>query len=184
MPRHEPRASAMVALLDDATATLMEGGMLRVIQMLTSCHPPPATQLEWPTIELNATSEASRALAHARAGQINQATAALDRLVTTLPQVERGMYWLATLSMAADAAHRCQHTAAAEILSELLAPCVEWTITCPGLIYRGAAAHFAGLAAAVLQRPEATDLLHTGLGIHQRHGARWMTERSRVALAS
>ena len=108
----------------------------------------------------------------------------LDRLVSTLPHVERGGYWLATLSMAAEAAHRCQHAATADILSELLTPCAALTITCPGLIYRGAAAHFAGLAAAVLQRPEATDLLHTGLRIHQRHGARWMAERSRAALAS
>ena len=180
------RAAATAALLDTATATLMEGGMLRTIHMLTSCQPPPATthDVEWPTIEINAMSEASRSLAHARAGQITQATATLDHLVTMLPDVERGMYWLAVLSMAADAAHRCQHAAAADILSELLTPCTALTITCPGLIYRGAAAHFAGLAAAVLQRPAATDLLRAGLQIHQRHGAQWMAARSRAALAS
>ena len=94
------------------------------------------------------------------------------------------MYWLAVLSTAAEAAHRCQHTAAADILSELLTPCTALTITDPGLFYRGAAAHFAGLAAAVLQRPEATDLLRAGLEIHQRHGAHWMVERSRAALAT
>ncbi len=179
------RTSAVAALLDDATATLMEGGMLRAIDMLTSCEPLPAMpHIEWPTIELNAFSEADRSLAHARSGQSEHAAATLDRLVTTLPHVERDAYWLATLSMAAEAAHRCKHRAAADLVSELLTPCDGWTITDPGLIYRGAAAHFAGLAAAVLQRPEATDLLHTGLQIHQRHGARWMAERSRAALAT
>ena len=160
--------------------------MLRTIDMLTSCQPPPPTthDVEWPTIEINAMSEASRSLAHARAGQITQAAVTLDHLVTTLPDVERGMYWLAVLSMAADAAHRCQHAAAADILSELLTPCTALTITDPGLIYRGAAAHFAGLAAAVLRRPEAADLLRAGLQIHQRHGAQWMVERSRAALAT
>ncbi len=179
-------ASAVAAHFDTATATLMEGGMLWTINMLTSCQPPPATthDVDWPTLEINATAEAGRSLALARAGQIAQASATLDRLVTMLPQVERGMYWLAVLSTAAEAAHRCQHTAAADILSELLTPCAALTITDPGLAYRGAAAHFAGLAALVLQRPEATDLLHAGLEIHQRHGAQWMVERSRAALAT
>ncbi len=179
------RASAMAALFDTATATLGEGGMLGVIQVLTSCEPPPEIHhIEWPTIEMNASSDAWRSLAHSRAGQIAQAAATLDRLVTMLPDVEHGSYWLSTLSMAAASAHRCKHAAAAEILSELLTPCATWTITDPGLIYRGAAAHFAGLAAAVLQRPAAIDLLHTGLQIHQRHGARWMADQSRAALAS
>ena len=60
----------------------------------------------------------------------------------------RDTYWLATLSMLADAAHLAGHAATGVALWECLRPLAELTVLYGALIYRGAAAHFAGLAAA------------------------------------
>lgn len=55
----------------------------------------------------------------------------------------------------------------------------------PGLLYRGAAGHHAGLAAATCGRVDlAGELLRAAVDVHVRHGSPWMADESRRALAS
>ncbi|HLM19566.1 MAG TPA: BTAD domain-containing putative transcriptional regulator [Acidimicrobiia bacterium] len=178
------RASSNAALFDEATGAVAYSSMLRVFGMLErSAPPPPRMAMEWPTPEMDATASAFAAVSSAHGGQLDDANAALDRLATLLPTITRDAYWLATLSMVAEASHRCTHGLSAEVAYTLLEPAVELTITDPGLIYRGSAAHFAGLAAAAIGRdPTARQLLLEGLRTHERHGSPWMAARSRAAI--
>jgi hypothetical protein len=171
-------------LFDEATGAVAYGAMLRVFGMLERSAPPlPRMAMEWPTPEMDATASAFDAVSSAHGGQLDDANAALDRLATLLPTITRDAYWLATLSMVAEASHRCTHGSSAEVAYTLLEPAVELTITDPGLIYRGSAAHFAGLAAAAIGRdPTARQLLLEGLTTHERHGSPWMAARSRAAI--
>jgi hypothetical protein len=178
------RASSNAALFDEATGAVAYGAMIRTFGMLEgSAPPPPRMAMEWPTPEMNATASAFAAVSLAHGGQLDEANAALDRLSTLLPTITRDAYWLATLSMVAEASHRCTHGLSAEVAYTLLEPAVRLTITDPGLIYRGAAAHFAGLAAATIGRNRnATELLLEGLTTHERHRSPWMAARSRAAI--
>ncbi len=136
--------------------------------------------IEWPTPEMAATVIAYSAAVHARH---DRPEPLVDRTRELLPGLTRDGYWLATLAMAADACHRTSDQTTAELVGEMLAPALDLTITDPGLRYRGAAAHFAGLTADTLgRREEAIELLQTGLAAHERHGATWMADRSRAAL--
>jgi hypothetical protein len=121
----------------------------------------------------------------ARAGRLDQAAAALAAIgPKRVLGVERDSYWLATLSMLADAAHLAGHRPIADAVAECLQAVVHLTIADPGLCYRGTAAHAAGLAAATCgRRREAVALLSDGLAAHRRHGSPWMARRSQVALA-
>jgi hypothetical protein len=180
------RASSNAALFDEATGAVAYSGMMRVVGMLEGSAPPPPPPrmaMEWPTPEMDATARAFSAVSMAHGGQLDEANAALDRLATLLPTITRDAYWLATLSMVAEASHRCTHCSSADVVYTLLEPAAALTITCPGLIYRGAAAHFAGLAAATIGRqPAARQLLRDGLTTHERHASPWMAARSRVAI--
>lgn len=177
------RRTASVAMFDEATATIGERGMLAVIELLEGrASPTSSVGLEWPTPEMTAAAEAHTADGLARAGLLADAEGVLSRLCRLVPELARDGYWLATLSMVASAVSMTGHTAAAGLVADLLEPCIDLTVADPGLIYRGSAAHFAGLAASVLGRPGAADLLRHGWQVHQRHGAQWMAERSLVAL--
>jgi DNA-binding SARP family transcriptional activator len=178
------RAAAQAAALDPASARMAEVGIVGITRLLSTRDAPAPIAMEWPTPEMTCTAESALAAAHARAGQLEEANAKLDRIVTILPSIEHDGYWLATLSMVAEASHICAHRASASVVADLLDPCLDLTVTDPGLIYRGAAAHFAGLAAQALGRRDAFDLLRAGLAVHDRHGAAWMTERSRAGLAA
>ena len=119
----------------------------------------------------------------ARGGQLDEAQRCSTALRPLLPDLVRDGYWLATLSMVADTCHRTGDAAPQRSSLDLLTPAIDLTITDPGLIYRGAAAHFAGLAASVLGRTDlAVELLRTGLATHERHGSTWMAARSHAAL--
>src|SRR5262245_9477546 len=121
----------------------------------------------------------------ARSGRPEDAAAALGAIEPgSLAEVDRDSYWLATLSMLADAAHLAGSRAVAEAVAECLRPVQQLTILDPGLCYRGAAAHAAGLAAATCgRRRQAADLLSEGLATHSRHDSAWMVGRSQDALA-
>jgi len=178
------RASSNAAFFDEATGAVAYGAMVKMFGMLErTAPPPPRTAMEWPTPEMDATASAFAAVSWAHGGQLDEANAALDRLAMLLPTITRDAYWLATLSMVAEASHRCTHCSSAEVAYTLLEPAVELTITDPGLIYRGAAAHFAGLTAATIGRKRnATQLVLEGLRTHERHRSPWMAARSRAAI--
>ncbi len=184
------RRTASAALLDDGAAAVGEMGMLAMIDFLSGVDEPglsteAVVDIEWPTPEMAAATTAYFGAVHARGGRVVDAQLLLDRTRQLLPDLGRDGYWLATISMVADTCHRTGDRTAAGLVCDLLAPALELTITDPGLIYRGAAAHFAGLAASVLGRTaEATELLRAGLATHERHGSTWMAERSRAALAA
>ncbi len=98
---------------------------------------------------------------------------------------DRDTYWLATLSMLADAAHLAGHAATAAAVWECLRPLAELTVLDGALIYRGAAAHFAGLAAAACgHEREASELLAEGLERHAAHQSPWMVAQSQAAIDS
>ena len=128
--------------------------MLATIDMLTSCQPPPTTthDVEWPTIELNAMAEASRSLAHARAGQDHPSRGDArpphhdpgrrrPRHVLAGGHVD-GRRRRASLPRRGRRHPRRTPRAVRRVDDHV-----------PGLIYRGAAAHFAGLTALVLPTP-------------------------------
>jgi hypothetical protein len=86
--------------------------------------------------------------------------------------------------MLADAAYLARSRPVADAVHECLRPVVHMTIADPGLCYRGAAAHAAGLAAATCGRRDAArELLADGLAVHREHGSEWMAQRSEEALA-
>jgi hypothetical protein len=177
------RRTAADAMFDDGTAILGERGMVAIIELLEGVARPVAwSEIEWPTPEMTAAVAAYGAVTAAQRGAFDDADAALGRLGELMPGVARDGYWLSTVSLIASAASLTENRAGAALAADLLAPVVAFTVTDPGLVYRGSAAHFAGLAAGVVGRPEAVELLREGLDVHQRHGATWMAERSRAAI--
>jgi DNA-binding SARP family transcriptional activator len=178
---------ADAAGFEPAGTNLQRMGMLGIIGLLAGpTDVAPLPPIEWPLPGMELSVRAWHANCLARAGRIDRAADALSRIdPAAISLVERDGYWLATLSMLADAAHRSGAAPIAEAVIELLRPLTDLTIVDPGLIYRGAVAHSAGLAAATCGRhDEANELLSLGLAAHQRHRSPWMTARSRHALST
>jgi DNA-binding SARP family transcriptional activator len=180
-------AAAAAAGLEPTGTAMQRVGMLGVIALLagpTDVAPLPA--IEWPQPALALAALAWHADCLARAGRIEDAAKSLAAIEpATISDVERDAYWLPTLSMLADAAYVAGSVAIAEAVGDCLESLTDLTIVDPGLIYRGSAAHAAGLAAATCgQRDAAVDLLTRGQRIHDEHRSPWMTERSRHALTA
>jgi DNA-binding SARP family transcriptional activator len=173
-------------LLEPADGALMEMGMRGVIDLHAgSTAAPTLSPLDWPVPSMELSVRAWHADSLARSGRGDDAAAALGAIdAASVAQVDRDGYWLATLSMLADAAHLAACPAVAEAVGDCLGPVSHLTIFDPGLCYRGAAAHAAGLAAATCgRRSRAADMLSEGLAAHRRHGSPWMARRSQEALA-
>jgi DNA-binding SARP family transcriptional activator len=180
-------ARADAAGFDPAGTSLQRMGMLGIIRLLAGpTDVAPLAPIEWPLPGMELSVRAWHANCLARAGRIDRAADALSCIDPgTVSLVERDGYWLPTLSMLADAAHLADVAPIAEAVIECLRPVTDLTIVDPGLIYRGAAAHSAGLAAATCgHHHEAIELLSLGLATHQKHGSPWMTARSRHALST
>jgi len=183
----EVRAAGEAALIDSMGAALQEMGTLGIISLLSGpTDVPPLPPIEWPMPSMEVSAKSWHANCLARDGQIANAAGVLDDIdLAFVTDGDRDGYWLATLSMLADAAHLVSHDATAAAVWECLRSVTELTILDPALIYRGAAAHFAGLAAAACgHRREATELLADGLERHEAHQSPWMVAESKGAIAS
>jgi len=179
------RAAAEAALIDPAGGALQEMGMLGIIELLQGpTDVVPLPPIEWPMPSMELSVRAWYADCLARAGQIEHATEALTAIdANFVTDVDHDGYWLATLSMLADAAHLTSDASMGAAVWQSLRAVTHLTILDPGLIYRGTAAHAAGLAAKVCgRRRDATELLSIGLSQHEMHRSPWMVERSRHAL--
>jgi DNA-binding SARP family transcriptional activator len=180
-------AEADAAGFDPAGTAMHRLGLLGIIGLLAGpADVAPLPPIEWPLPSMELSVAAWHANCQARAGQIDQAVESLNRIdPATILEIERDGYWLATLSMLADAAFLTRFVTIAGAVADCLNPLTDLTIVDPGLIYRGAAAHFAGLAVATCgDRAEAVRLLSQGLAAHETHGSAWMTARSREMLAA
>ena len=161
--------------------------MLGVLDLLSGpANVAPLAPVEWPMPSRDLAVRAWHADCLARADQYDGAIETLARIdATGIVDVERDGYWLSTLSMLADAAYLTGCRPIADAVASCLQPCIELTIVDPGLIYRGTAAHAAGLAVATSgRRNDAVDLLSIGRSRHEAHNSPWMAERSRGAIAS
>jgi DNA-binding SARP family transcriptional activator len=180
------RAWSEAVAVEPGDSALMEMGLLGIIDLLAGpSHVPAMPPLDWPVPSMALAVKAGHADALARVGRLDEAAAELAAIgpdaVTGVP---RDGYWLATLSMLADAAYLAGSPPVAGAVHECLRPVAQVTIVDPGLCYRGTAAHATGLAAATCGRHrEARDLLSAGLARHREHGSPWMTQRSEDALA-
>ncbi len=173
-------------LLEPADGALMEMGMRGVIDLLAGpTEVPTLPPLDWPVPSMELNVRAWHADSLARSGRADDAATALGAIdPVSVAQVDRDSYWLATLSMLADAAHLAACPAVADAAGEVLGPVSHLTILDPGLNYRGAAAHAAGLADATCgRRSRAAAMLSEGLAAHRRHGSPWMARRSQETLA-
>jgi DNA-binding SARP family transcriptional activator len=181
------RAAADAALIDPAGGALLQMGMLGIIDLLAGpTDVEPLGPIEWPMPSMELSVKAWYADCLARTGQVETACEALAAIDPSfVADVAHDAYWLATLSMLADAAHLTRHEQTGTAVWECLRPVIDLTIFDPGLLYRGSAAHAAGLAAAACGRDrDAIDLLTVGLAQHEAHGSPWMIVRSRHALAA
>jgi DNA-binding SARP family transcriptional activator len=178
------RAAGEPVVVAPGDARLMEMGMLGIIRLLAGpTEVPPLAPLDWPTPSMALSVRAWHADSLARAGRTDDAAAELAALgPEEVLGAEHDGYWFPTLSMLADAAYLAGCCPVADAVHECLRPVAQLTILDPGLCYRGAAAHAAGLAAATCGRRDAADLLSAGLALHRRHGSRWMADRSEDAL--
>jgi hypothetical protein len=180
------RTAGEAALFDPMGAALQEMGTLGIISLLSGpSGVPPLPPIEWPMPSMELSAKSWHANCLARAGQTAEAVAALKGIdLAYVVEGDRDGYWLATLSMLADAAHRTRHAPTGAAMWECLRPFAELTIVDPALIYRGAAAHFAGLSAVVCgHEREARELLAVGLDRHRAHGSPWMVAESTAAIA-
>jgi hypothetical protein len=187
MNAHAVRAAADEALFDPAVGALLEMGMLRVFDLLAGpTNVPALTPIDWPMPSIALTARAWYADCLARTGRLAAARAELAAIdPASIGDVDRDAYWLAILSMLADAAHITSDAQTGKALWGCLEPVTDLSIFDPGLVYRGSAAHSAGLAAAACGRHrDAADLLAIGLAKHEAHGSPWMVERSRHAIAA
>jgi hypothetical protein len=181
------RAAAEDALIEPAGGAILEAGMFGIIDLLVGpAKVVPVPLIEWPMPSMELSVKAWHADCLARSGQGDAAATALSEIAPSLIEdVDHDAYWLPTLAMLADAAHLVRHAPTAATVWEYLHSLVDLTIVDPGLIYRGSAAHAAGLAAAACGRTrDARELLMIGLARHEVHGSPWMVERSREALAT
>jgi DNA-binding SARP family transcriptional activator len=179
------RALSEAVAVEPGDAALMEMGMLAIIDLLGGPSAVPTmAPLEWPVPSLALSAKAWHADCLARVGRPGEAAVELAAIgPDAVAGVERDGYWLPTLSMLADAAHLAGSRAVADAVDGCLRPVAEVTIVDPGLCYRGAAAHAAGLAAATCgRRRDAFELLSDGLARHREQGSPWMAERSQDAL--
>ena len=104
-PRHaSPRQGA---LIDPAGGALQEMGMLGIIGLLEGpTDVVPLPPIEWPMPSMELSFRAWHADCLARAGRIEHAAEALTLIAPSfVTDVDHDGYWLATLSMLADAAH-------------------------------------------------------------------------------
>jgi hypothetical protein len=177
------RAAADAALGEPGGGSLQELAMLRIFDLLGGrAEVGPLAPLEWPTPSMELSVRAWYANCLARLGRTDSAADAL-RAIDPALDVDHDGYWLATLSMLADAAQLVGMVPIAEVVEHRLRSVTQLTILDPGLIYRGTAAHAAGLAAATCgHRDDAHELLSIGLATHRSHRSPWMIERSRQAL--
>jgi DNA-binding SARP family transcriptional activator len=179
------RARSNAVDVEPGDTALMEMGYLGIIDLLAGpSHVRALAPLDWPVPSMALAVKAGHADALARVGRLGEAAAELTAIgPDAVAGVERDGYWLATLSMLADAVYLAGSRPVADAVHECLRPVAHMTITDPGLCYRGTAAHAAGLAAATCGRhDEARDLLSAGLARHREHGSPWMTQRSQEAL--
>ena len=180
-------ADADAAAFDPAGTAMQRGGLLGVIRLLSGPDDVgPLTPIEWPLSSMALSAAGWHADCQARAGMLEAATASLARIdPAMISEVDRDGYWLPTLSTLADAAHLTGFVPIAEAVAECLDGLTDLAVADPGLLYRGAVAHFAGLAAATRgRRDEALDLLTQGFEMHERHGSPWMAMRSSEAIAA
>ena len=181
------RAAADAALIDPAGGALLETGMLGIIDLLAGpTHVGKLPPVEWPMPSMELSVQAWYADCLARSGATEKACEALAAIDQSfVVDVDHDAYWLATLSMLADAVHLTSDTHLGAAVWECLQPVTDLTIFDPGLMYRGSAAHAAGLAAATCGRHrDAVELVTVGLARHEKHSSPWMIERSRHALAT
>ncbi len=173
-------------LFDPNAAALQHGGVRAIIALHEGTATPVGVEqhMEWPLPSMGFSAFAWAAAAYARAGEGWAAIDLLDRPDwTVFADLERDGYFLPTLAMLADAAHRLGHRGIARLVAERIEPFVACTILDPGLLYRGAASHAAGLAAATLgDCTAATELLRDAVDRHRAHGSTWMLQRSLDAL--
>ena len=173
-------------LFDPNAAALQEMGILGILAMHEgTAFTDGATYLEWPTDPLTWSMWAWDAASSAQSGNLDRATVLLDGVASAeLSALERDGYFLPLLAMLADAAHRCGHQAVAESVAQHVEPFIGMTIVDPGLLYRGAASHAAGLVASTRgHRDAARALLNDAVELHRAHRSRWMLQRSLDALA-
>ncbi len=178
-------AAGEAALFDPTAARLGALGLLGIIDLYEGRpvgNVPMA--MEWPRPSMEFAVRVWYADGLARNGDVEAAAKALTDIVPAdLFDLERDCYWLPTLGLLADAAHRSDNAAIAEALGELVEPVLPLTIVDPGCLYRGSVAHAAGLAAATCgRRALAIDLLSEAAAIHDRQGSPWMVRESRAAL--
>ncbi len=129
---------------------------------------------------------ASLAYAWAVAGRTGAACDELDRRAADgFAAIPDDMAKLHQLCLAADAAHRTGHAAAAGTLRPLLEPWAGHVVVLgSGAACVGAVDHFAGLAAATAgDTGSAAEHLRRGVARNERLGARGWAVRGRVALA-
>ncbi len=174
------------ATYDPAGSSLARMGALGVLELLEGpVSVPRLPPIEWPLPSLELTAKAWHADMLATAGRPEAAEELEAIAPAAVADVDRDGYWLPTMMMLADAAFRAESPAIAEAVGVALGPVVHLTVVDPGLIYRGAAAHGAGLAAAALgNRSDAIELLRNAREQHLRHGSAWMATRSNCALAA
>jgi DNA-binding SARP family transcriptional activator len=178
-------AAGEAALFDPTAARLGALGSFGIIDLFDGTPFAPAPPvIEWPRPSMAFAIRAWHADGLARNGDVEAAAKALTDIVPAdLFDLERDSYWLPTLGLLADAAHRADNTTISEALTELLEPVLPLTIVDAGCLYRGSVAHAAGLAAATCGRHVlATELLSDAAAVHDRQGSPWMCRESRVAL--
>ena len=167
------RAAADAALIDPAGGALLETGMLGIIDLLAGpTHVGKLPPVEWPMPSMELSVQAWYADCLARSGATEKACEALAAIDQSfVVDVDHDAYWLATLSMLADAVHLTSDAHIGAAVWECLQPVADLTIFDPGLMYRGSAADAAGLAAATCGRHrDAVELLTVGLAQHEHHG--------------
>jgi hypothetical protein len=125
--------------------------------------------------------QASFALAALEAGQLDEARAALAAAASS-GFVSPDLVWLVTMSMWAEVAARLDETSAAARLYDLLLPWSEQVIF-SGAGIHGPVAHYLGLLAAALGRPEqAAAHFRAAADLSERAGTPLLQARTRAAL--
>lgn len=182
----EHRRSQEGRLFDPFAATLQEAGILAVVSLHEgTAKPVDVGYMEWPLASMSLSVAAWSAAVLARSGDQSGAVRVLDALDTDdVGSLARDGYFLSLHAMLADAAHLSCHQGIAALVVERLEPFIGSTTFDPGMVYRGATSHAAGVAHAALgHRDVAVDLLRDAVGIHRGHGSPWMLQRSADALS-
>ena len=127
----------------------------------------------------------STALAHGLAGRTDQAGAALAEVTASdLRALPRSTLWLTHVSGLSQLAWLCRRSDLATIVLELLEPLRGTHVVVAGLAYRGAVAHWQGLALHATGRlDDAEGALCDALLQHQAIGSPPWTAQTELALA-